>query len=210
MDPCALEPLRKMERAMPIKRQHVPLFPSELTMEITSLNCSWAAPFGLCVDGHVRNSQPQTIIIITVIECKITIKRATSFPFIKRRLRVFCVGGNNIPFHTSQLVPLGIVRKFCGTLLRLFVIPCLVWVWVGVGWTRMPVWYFSTAGASPTPPSSFQREVTWPEARACMLAIILIILGGAWTRTARHRRAGVGAHWRTGAEMSKRWIMNNK
>lgn len=51
-----------------------------------------------------------------------------------------------------------------------FVIQHLEWSWGDVGWTRMPVWYFSTAGASPPSllpslrsSSSFTSSPSWSE-----------------------------------------------
>lgn len=46
-------------RAMPIKGQHVPLFPLEPAMEIMSLNGAGVAPPALCAALHVRHVHPR-------------------------------------------------------------------------------------------------------------------------------------------------------
>lgn len=52
--------------------------------------------------------------------------------------------------------------------LRFFVIHSLRWGWGDVGCARMPVWYFSTAGASPpSPPSPLLPPPSSPRASFC-------------------------------------------
>lgn len=139
----------------------------------------------------------------------------TSFCFMS----VLCEGGGG-RWHT--LFTFHISTDFRGKcaqsqrrVLRLFVIQR---GWGEVGWTRMPVWYFSTAGASPPPPPLIltyllppaKNMITWSEMHedscgARLLTIILIIPTGAWTRTARNLKKMPVAGWMTQIAGMREW-----